>query len=78
MRFVFGPCFENTILGVLSSLAIIKAHRERERGWLPFTLIVTMLSCGCFSSVSLPRGILGRFVICDCVFSEFAMRYLHI
>ena len=31
MRFVFGPCFENTILGAFSSFAIISLRKERER-----------------------------------------------
>ena len=31
-----------------------------------FALVVSLLSRGCTSSMSLPRGVAGMSVICDC------------
>ena len=46
------------ILGVLFSA-------EKERAGC-FILIVFLLSCGCYFSVSLPYSVLGLSSVCDC------------
>ena len=31
-----------------------------------FASVLFLMSCGCWHSVALPRGALGRSVVCDC------------
>ena len=48
----------------LVSFLFLQSSEEERAGC--FTLIVIYLSCGCLCSVSLPRGIVGCSVVCDC------------
>ena len=53
----------NSVLRVLPRLAIFSPRLIES--WLLY-LIVFLLSCGCYCSVSLPPGVMGWSVVCDC------------
>ena len=47
---------------IFSSFAIITLRKRAGC----FALIMYLLSCGCYCSVSLPHGVMGLSVVCDC------------
>ena len=55
-------CFAVSTLSFLSSFAIISLSERAAH----FTVIVFLLSCGCYCSVFLPQGFLGWSAVCDC------------
>ena len=63
--FVFVPClswFCYAIFCVLFRFSIILVgKRERES-----TLIVFLMSCGCYCHVALSHGAMCQYALCDC------------
>ena len=41
-------------------------EREREREIGCFTLIVSLMSCGCYCFVASPYGVVGWSAVCEC------------
>ena len=71
---MFGPCFCNAVLNVLSSFFTV----EERAGC--FTLIVFLLSssgtCKCMLCV-FPRSAVGWSIVCDCGISSVYWPYTH-
>ena len=63
---MFGPCF---VLQYLVSFLVLQTSLDEEERAVCFTLIVFLISCDYWCSVSLPRGVTGLSEVCYCSIS---------
>ena len=60
---MIDSCLGNSVFCVVS---LICYHLDEEKIFGCFNLFFLLMSCDCKGSVTLPRGDVGRSVICGC------------